>query len=101
MQLTIDEFATHARAFVLQDPYLCLLHFELNARLVDYFKQNHGARDWTKVCARDCEHVIDLLCADCEALQHGQKNEVARELDVWPLTSPGLATRLEHMFEYV
>ncbi len=94
----MGEFCAQARTFVLEDPYLCLLHYELNTRLVEYFKKHVKATDWSSITFNDLEIVINALCAECEALQKGNDSDIAREFGTWPLTSPALGARMEQLY---
>ena len=98
LKLVLDEFCAQARAFVLEDPYLCLLHYELNTRLVEYITTHVKVTDWSSITYKDLEFIVDNICDECEALQKGSNTQIARQFDTWPLTSHVLGTRLEQMF---
>ena len=100
-KITIDEFCDQARRCVLEDPYLCLLHYELNTRLVEYLKLNVHADDWSRITYSDLEQLIDTICDELIVLQKGNENDLARQFDTWPLTSPALGAQLEQTYRYL
>eukprot|EP00029_Vermamoeba_vermiformis_P011072 TRINITY_DN5998_c0_g1_i1.p1 TRINITY_DN5998_c0_g1~~TRINITY_DN5998_c0_g1_i1.p1 ORF type:complete len:494 (+),score=76.06 TRINITY_DN5998_c0_g1_i1:113-1594(+) len=100
-RITLDEFCAQARTFVLEDPYLCLLHYELNTRLVEYLKSHVKTTNWSSVTYTDLEHLIENLCHECEVLQKGTDSALARQFDTWPLTSPALGARLDQLYNHL
>lgn len=97
-RMTISSFGKRASEFVLNNPYLTLLHFELNTRLLLFvMKFVSGDKLLTPFTLTDLKEMFLKLIRDISDIQIGKETFISKQYDLWPLKHPTLLDALEDM----